>query len=142
MNLKHFVLIVGAIVFADSALAESPIRKKRIKSAQTNYQKKLKEIQNAFDAENYDKARTMLNNLELDAAASKGKLHQFHTYLSLGYLTEAEKLAYDLLDDNEFSYIERAQIHNALGSAYFVADDLDGALSQFKKILELYEKNQ
>ena len=144
LNLKYFVLIISAIVFVNAAFAENPIRKKRVKSARPDYLK-FGEISNAFNAGNHDKAKALIDSLELDldiVATKKGKLHQFDTYLSLGYLAEAKKLARELVDDNGFNYLERAGIHNALGNAYLATDDLDGAVNEFKKILELYEKNQ
>jgi tetratricopeptide (TPR) repeat protein len=140
--MKNIVLVMLMAINVGVAFSEpSPGNPQSVESIRAKHLQMFEEIQEAFDAGDNKKVEELLDSLKLGSPhTSNDKLNQFHSYLSLGNLTDAKELAYALLDDSELSDADRARIHEALGYAYLQIDKLDEAVSEFKEILELYEK--
>ena len=142
MNMKHIIIILIVILTTNSASAENQTSKtERVQSIRSKNIKIFEEINIAFHADDLEKVKELLDYLSLGfTSANKDKLHQFNASISSGKFIEAKEIASKLFENNELSEVERVRIHKFLGDAYFQRNNLDEALSEYKKVLELFDK--
>jgi tetratricopeptide (TPR) repeat protein len=103
--------------------------------------KLFKEASAAFDSDDFVKAKKILGMLVLDVSTIKtNSFEEVNRYLFLMDYEKASKVAKELLELNELSDYQKAQMYKLLAEIRLVHDDLDGALVEYKKILELSQE--
>ena len=124
-----------------TGMAKEPARKtKRVESIHSKNKELFAEIQAAFEIEDLERVHQLLDKLESDS--SNGNLSvqtKLHSLISRGELSRAGSLVDKVTEDAEMSDIEKAYVYKAMGDAYFERDNLDAAIIEYKKIIELRE---
>ena len=141
--MKYFFVFLTLITCPIDAVAQANHHKNEQVKSILQTLDSYREIQSAFDAGNKEKARELLRRLEENDYSNtftKEPTDIFQLHISRGELELAKEVLAEGAQTGALSLRDRILLHNTLGNAYLERDELEGALNEYKTILQLMDR--
>ena len=138
---KIFVVLLLFVGHNKVSIASDQINtsNKQVENLRKKYSANFDLIEKAIKEGNSDKVNKLIESLNQIPikTESNSNIREFQESLSRDDIFQAKKLGYKLIESNKTSYTQKALIYRSLGDYFLYKDDLDNALIEYKKIIEL-----